>query len=86
MRAFYNRLYGIATDCQNDTLLGLGLIATFTLPAIGYFDEHTYSNIHGLCAGLFFISIGVYTWILSSVMTENKMKFPAAQWPDIVLL
>lgn len=59
-------------------MLVVGLVATFTLPAIGYFDEHTYGTIHGICAVLFFLSVGVYAWILSSVMTSNKMKFPAA--------
>jgi hypothetical protein len=68
VRAFFNRLYGIASDCQNDTLLVLGVISTFSLPAIGYFDEHNYSIIHGICAVLFFFSVGIYSWMLGSIM------------------
>ena len=70
-RAFYKRLYGIASDCQNDTLLGLGIIASFALPLIGYFDEHTYGTIHGIMAVLFFGSVGIYAFIIGGVMQDN---------------
>mmetsp|Transcript_3550 Transcript_3550/g.2580 ORF Transcript_3550/g.2580 Transcript_3550/m.2580 type:complete len:180 (+) Transcript_3550:12-551(+) len=41
-RAFYHKLQGIASQSQNDWMLGMAIIAVFTLPAIGYFDEHNY--------------------------------------------
>jgi len=50
---------------------------------IGYFDEHTYSTIHGVSAVLFFLSVGVYAWILSSVLNEHKDKFPVEEHDDI---
>jgi len=80
MRGFYHMLQGIATQSQNDWLLGLGTVAVFTLPAIGYFDEHNYGFIHGVCAGLFFLSVGVYAWMLSSIMSKNKASFPEEKW------
>eukprot|EP00350_Pseudokeronopsis_sp_OXSARD2_P003908 CAMPEP_0170556722 /NCGR_PEP_ID=MMETSP0211-20121228/18303_1 /TAXON_ID=311385 /ORGANISM="Pseudokeronopsis sp., Strain OXSARD2" /LENGTH=156 /DNA_ID=CAMNT_0010867227 /DNA_START=399 /DNA_END=869 /DNA_ORIENTATION=+ len=83
MRAFYHLLQGVATQSQNDWLLGIGLISVFTLPAIGYFDEHAYSTLHGIIAGLFFISVGVYSWMLSSIMSKNKDAFPEEIWPII---
>jgi len=83
VRAFYKKLYGIASDCENDTLLVLGLISTFTLPMIGYFDEHNYGTIHGISAVLFFGSCGIYAFIIGGVMTKNKDKFPTDEWDDI---
>jgi len=83
VRAFYKKLYGIASDSQNDWLLILGIISTVTLPMIGYFDEHTYSTIHGISAVLFFLSVGVYAWILSNVLNANKDKFPVEDHDDI---
>jgi hypothetical protein len=66
--------------------LVLGAISTFTLPAIGYFDEHNYSTIHGISATLFFLSVGVYAWMLGGIMQDNMDKFPESQWPEIRLL
>jgi len=85
-RAFFHRLHGIASDCENDTLLTLGLIATFALPAIGFFDEHNYSSIHGIMAVLFFGSVGIYAFIIGGVMQKNKDKFPESQWREIDLM
>eukprot|EP00350_Pseudokeronopsis_sp_OXSARD2_P007019 CAMPEP_0170545166 /NCGR_PEP_ID=MMETSP0211-20121228/3654_1 /TAXON_ID=311385 /ORGANISM="Pseudokeronopsis sp., Strain OXSARD2" /LENGTH=132 /DNA_ID=CAMNT_0010848995 /DNA_START=258 /DNA_END=656 /DNA_ORIENTATION=- len=75
-RAFYHKLQGIATQKQNDWLLGFGLVCTFTLPAIGYFDEHNYSTIHGICAGLYFLDAGFYAYLLSDIMSKNRAAFP----------
>jgi len=86
VRAFYSRLYGIASDCQNDTLLVLGLITTFSLPAIGYFDEHNYSNIHNVSAVLFFGSVGIYAFIIGGIMQDNIDKFPQSQWDEIRMM
>jgi hypothetical protein len=78
VRAFYSRLNGIATEKQNDTLLILGIVTTITLPAIGFFDEHTHGTIHNCLAILFFLSVGVYAFILGGIMEDNKIKFPAS--------
>jgi len=75
-RAFFHRLNGIATTCENDTLLTLGLLTTISLPAIGYFDEHNYSSIHIACAGIFFGSTMIYAFIIGGVMEKNIDKFP----------
>ena len=83
VRAFYNKLYGIASDCENDTMLVLGLITCFSLPAIGYFDEHRYATIHGICAILFFGSVGIYAFIIGSVMQSNLNSFPESSWKEI---
>lgn len=81
VRAFYKKLYGIATDKENDLLVLLGVITTFSLPAIGYFDEHTYSFIHGCMAALFFASVGFYGYIIAGVMDREREIFPQDQWP-----
>jgi hypothetical protein len=86
VRAFYSRLYGIASDCQNDTLLVLGIITTFSLPAIGFFDEHTYGTIHGICAVLFFGSVGIYAFLIGGIMQDNINSFPESQWREIKLM
>jgi len=56
--------------------LALGLITSISLPAIGFFDEHTYGNMHNVLATLFFGSVGIYAWIIAGIMSENKLKFP----------
>jgi hypothetical membrane protein len=56
--------------------LTLGLISTFSLPAIGYFDEHAYATIHGFSAILFFASVGFYAWIIGGIMQDNIESFP----------
>jgi hypothetical membrane protein len=78
-RAFYHRLNGIASECQNDTLLGLGIITTISFPAIGFFDEHTYPTIHVICAFCIFGSIAIYAFIIGGIMRENAFKFPLDQ-------
>mmetsp|Transcript_224 Transcript_224/g.224 ORF Transcript_224/g.224 Transcript_224/m.224 type:complete len:107 (-) Transcript_224:84-404(-) len=75
VRAFYHRLNGIATQKQNDYLLGFGYIATFVMPLIGYFDEHTYSIIHVLCATSYFLFASLYAWLLCYVMDKNRSAF-----------
>jgi len=52
------------------------LITSISLPAIGFFDEHTYGNAHNVLATLFFGSVGIYAWIIATIMQENKLKFP----------
>ena len=83
VRAFYYKLYPVASGCTNDCLLVLGLISTISLPSIGYFDEHTYGNIHNVLAVLFFGSVGLYAFIISNVMSSNKDLFPQDQWAEI---
>jgi len=52
-------------------MLACGIVATFSLPAIGYFDEHTYMTMHGACAILFFASVGIYSFMVADVMNKN---------------
>jgi len=82
-RAFYKKLYGIASPGQNDLLMLLGLVASIALPSIGFFDEHTYGTVHGICAVLFFGSVGIYAFIIGGIMGSNKDKFPEEEWKDI---
>jgi hypothetical protein len=54
----------------------LGLITTFSLPAIGYFDEIAYGNLHNVLAVLFFGSVGIYAFMIGGIMEENMRSFP----------
>lgn len=83
VRAFYHRLTGIASESQNTWMLITGLLATVALPGIGYFDEHNYTTIHVTLAGIFFASVGVYSYILSRVLCDNKTAFPESLWSRI---
>lgn len=78
-RAFYKRLYGISSQGTNDFLLVLAIISCVSLPMIGYFDEHQFKLIHGISAGAFFISTGVYAVMISNEMNKHKDKFPESQ-------
>jgi len=37
-------------------------------------------------AVLFFGSVGIYAWIIGSVMNDNLLKFPSSQWIEIKLM
>jgi hypothetical protein len=67
-------------------MLFLGFISTASLPAIGFFDEHSYPHIHFTLAFLFFGSVALYAFVLAHAMSTYKMRFPVSQWPEIKLL
>ena len=83
LRAFYKKLYGVASDFQNDVALGFGLLSTVTLPLIGIFDEQRYTNIHGFCAGVYFLSFMIYGVILGQLLYSNRDKYPAEEQASI---
>ena len=39
VRAFNKIIYGLASSCESDFMVILGIIATFALPGIGFFDD-----------------------------------------------
>jgi len=83
VRAFYNKINGLVSSCTQDTLLVCGILTTFSLPAIGYFDEHNYGSIHGVMAVTFFLSVAVYAYMLADILEKNKQHFPQLEWEDI---
>ena len=86
VRAYYSRLDGIATPFCNTSMLYLGMISCITLTLDGYMDEKTYPIIHVINATLFFISMGLYAWLLAAVMNNNLDKFPEEDYPEIATL
>ncbi len=79
LRAFYKKLYGLIPDQQNDLMLCLGLVTCFSLVLIGIFDEKMWSQIHGVIAGAFFVSFGLYAYLLGRSLKANIDRFPASQ-------
>jgi hypothetical protein len=76
LRAFYSKLYGLASTKQNDGVLFLGIIATVSLPCISYFDTHTYHTLHMTFATLFFGSCGFYIFFLGGLLHYHIMAYP----------
>jgi hypothetical protein len=83
IRAYYKKLYGIAPVNQNDGTLLLGIIATFSLPCIAYFDTHTYGILHIVFTTLFFVSCGFYIFFLAGLLKEYKDSYPEDEWAAI---
>jgi len=46
------------------------------MPLIGYFDEHTYPNVHGKCAVTYFLAGGLYALFLTRIFDSNRSAFP----------
>ena len=72
IRAFYKKLYGISSVSTNDKLLIIGMLSAISLPMISYFDEHNFKIIHGLSAGVFFLSASVYQFWLTTELEKNR--------------
>jgi len=86
IRAYYKKMYGRVSDCVNDTCMWLGIISVFSLPLIGFFDEHNYGYIHNPLAVVFFSATGLYAWIMAYSMAKNADKFPAEDLPTIKMI
>ncbi len=78
IRANYKKMYGIATDCTNDTCMYLGIASVVSLPLIGFFDEHNFGICHGILAVTFFGCTGIYATMMARSMSKNKDKLPLA--------
>jgi hypothetical protein len=99
IRAYYAKLYPIVSKRENDSAMTYGMLAIFSLPLIGFFDEHQFKVIHFTCAGTFFISTVLYSSKLAGMFYRNKASFTKdaehierlhyislAQWGALVLL
>ena len=76
LRAVFKAFNGIVSVSSNDTLLMLGLAGCLSLPLVPLFDEHEYKILHGLSAGIFFITSSIYqTWFITEVQ-KHQDKFP----------
>jgi len=77
LRAYYAKLYPIVDKKANDSAMTWGLFPIFSLPLIGFFDEHAFKIVHFLCAAVFFLSTVVYSNKLSNIFYKYKDQFPA---------
>jgi hypothetical protein len=68
VRAFYKKLYGKATPTQNDGVFILGMLASFSLPCIAYFDTHNYGVLHIVFTTIFFVTCGFYIFFLGGLL------------------
>lgn len=81
IRAVYSMLYPICQqtkDSSNDILFWLGLVGSFALPMVGFFDE-TIRLIHGASAVTFFICYTAYAFWLLSLMNKYKDQLTVEQ-------
>ena len=77
VRAYYKRLSDAGiSETPNRYLFYCGICSCISLPMIGVFDCVKFQPIHYLFASLFFLSAGVYTFILAKLMHDNKDRFP----------
>ena len=76
MRAYYKKVYGYISSTTNDILLAIGLLACFTLPMIGLFDDQDFLIVHLRFSTAFFTSYSTYAVALATVMSRYKHRFP----------
>ncbi len=76
IRAYYKVLYQVAPDATNDSLYWLGMASCLSLPLIGVFDEHDYKIVHGICAGIYFICMLIYSWNFARTLVKHKAVYP----------
>jgi hypothetical protein len=75
-----------AGDWQNDVLLVCGIVASFALPLVGYFDEDSAHTTHVICAMTFFVGYTVYAFWVCSLMNKYKAQLTPAQQATIPAL
>ena len=86
MRAYYKKVYGYISPTTNDILLSIGLLACFTLPMIGLFDDQDFLIVHLRFSTVFFTSFSVYAVALATVMSRYKHRFPPSEHRNIDIL
>jgi hypothetical protein len=86
VRAFYKRLSdtGIEQE-ENDKLFVCGMTSCISLPMIGVFDCINFRPFHFLFAGLFFLSAGYYSYMISRLMYAKREFYPAEDQSSILL-
>jgi len=77
LRAFYKMLYGKISNGRNDTMMYIGIASMIALPNVGIFDEHNWSTLHGISAGIFFIGFMIYARMLAISLDSVKDQFDA---------
>jgi hypothetical protein len=77
VRAHYKRLFDVGiNEIHNRYLFYCGMWSCISLPMIGVFDCVKFQPIHYFFASSFFLSAGVYTFILAKIMHDHKERFP----------
>ena len=76
IRAYYAKLYPVVTKKENDSAMTWGLFPLFSLPLIGFFDEHAFKVSHFCFAFIFFFSTVIYSNKLANMFYKYKSSFP----------
>ncbi len=75
VRAFHDRLTGIASTSTNQWLLIFGIMGVVFGPCIGYWDCYFNLSVHVFVVTLFCIGEVGYTLTIIGVLNNNRDKF-----------
>lgn len=86
VRAYHERLRGIASPGTNSNLLIYGAISCVFGPMIGYFDVYYNMTVHCSVVALFVIGELLYVMTIISVLSKRRAHFPASDHGKIDIL
>lgn len=78
VRAYYERLKGIASAGTNKNLVIYGAISCIFGPCIGYYDVYYDTHIHSAATALFVIGELLYVITIISVLNKSKIHWPTS--------
>ena len=75
VRAYFERLQGIASESTNKNLVIYGLISCVFGPMIGYYDVYYNMQVHCAIVALFVIGEVMYVLTISRLLNKKKSYF-----------
>jgi hypothetical protein len=76
VRAYHQKLTGIASPCTNKSLLYFACMSCIFGPLIGFFDVFYWMIVHCTVTALFTAGEVLYMYTMVGILSTNKDKFP----------
>ena len=76
VRAYHDRLQGVASPGTNKALLIYGVISCIFGPMIGFFDVYYNMQVHCFVVALFVIGEVLYILTMTAVLNETRSQWP----------
>jgi hypothetical protein len=76
VRAYHDRLQGIASPCTQQAMLIYGLMGCIFGPLIGYYDVYFDMQTHCFVVALFVVGEVLYIFSATAVLSGARDKFP----------
>ena len=76
VRAYHQRLTGVASNSANQLMVVYGILSCITGPLIGFFDVYYDMTVHCIIVGLFVAGEVLYVFTITSVLKNRRTQFP----------